>query len=99
MYSTKNFSADMNCFQLWEIVSSNPDKPWSWYKLSKNPNITWEIVSSNPDKPWNWYGLSQNPNITWEIVSSNPDKPWNWEKGFLRIQFYTKHTLFRLDKK
>jgi len=68
----------MNPNITWEIVYSNPDKPWNWYYLSSHPNISWEIVCSNPDKPWDWYELSKNPIITWEIVCSNPDKPWNW---------------------
>jgi hypothetical protein len=41
-------------------VEANPDKPWDWYALSINPNITMEIVEANPDKPWDWIGLSQN---------------------------------------
>jgi len=61
-----------------DLLQLYPDKPWNWYGLSSNPNISWEIVCSNPDKPWDWYELSMNPNITLEIVCSNPDKPWNW---------------------
>ena len=61
-----------------DFVKNNPDKPWNWYALSGNPNITWDIVRDNPDKPWNWYALSGNPNITWDIVRDNPDKPWKW---------------------
>jgi hypothetical protein len=34
-------------------VKNNPDKPWDWDWLSKNPNITFDIVKDNPDKPWN----------------------------------------------
>jgi hypothetical protein len=60
---------------LLELASN---KPWDWYGLSQNPNITWEIVQTNPDIPWKWYRLSRNPNITWEIVKENPDKPWDW---------------------
>ena len=55
-----------------------PDKPWNWYGISQNPNITWDIIVANPDKPWNRDGISQNPNITWDIIAANPDKPWNW---------------------
>jgi hypothetical protein len=55
-----------------------PDKPWNWYWVSRNPNITWEIISANPDKPWNWNEVSRNPNITCDMICANPDKPWNW---------------------
>ena len=37
-----------------EFVEKYPDKPWDWYGLSCNPNITMEIVEKYPDKPWNW---------------------------------------------
>jgi hypothetical protein len=39
---------------------ANPDKPWDWTWLSRNPNITTEIVTANPDKPWKWNELSCN---------------------------------------
>jgi hypothetical protein len=42
-------------------VQQHPDKPWNWYELSCNPNITREIVQNHLDKPWDWGGLSQNP--------------------------------------
>ncbi len=58
--------------------NENPDKPWDYYWLSQNPNITWEIVRDNPDKDWDYTMLSQNPNITWEIVQNNTDKPWDY---------------------
>jgi hypothetical protein len=59
---------------------SNPDKPWYWYCIGCNPNITTEDLLSNPDKPWNWYWVSRNPNITMEFILSNPDKPWAWDR-------------------
>ena len=68
----------MNQNITWKIVQDNPDKPWIWLGLSRNPNITWEIVQENPDKPWCLFWLSLNPNITWKIVQENPNKPWNY---------------------
>lgn len=52
------------------IIKDNSDKPWDWYHLSQNPNITWDIVEANLDKPWDLIGLSlsQNPNITCDII-------------------------------
>ena len=61
-----------------QFILDNPDIPWDWDILSRNPNITWDIVQQNPDKKWNWWELSKNPNITWDIVQQNPDKKWNW---------------------
>ena len=39
---------------------ANSDKPWNWYGLSMNPNISWRIEAMNPDKPWIWAELSFN---------------------------------------
>ena len=61
-----------------KLLELYPEKPWNWYRLSSNSNITWDIVEQNLDKPWNWDRLSRNPNITWDIVKQNPDKPWDW---------------------
>lgn len=59
-------------------TESNLDKPWNWFWISCNPNITWEFIEANSDKPWVWDEISRNPNITWDIIESNPDKPWDW---------------------
>ena len=62
------------------LFINNLDKPWNWYYISKNTNITWNIIKNNLDKPWDWYYISGNENITWEIIQNNPDKPWDWYK-------------------
>ena len=49
-------------------------KPWNYYELSQNPNITWEIICNNPDRPWDYALLLQNPDITWEMIQSDPTK-------------------------
>ena len=46
--------------KFWKFIEDNPDKPWNWVGLSRNPNITIDIVLAHPDKPWNWNDLSQN---------------------------------------
>ena len=61
-----------------QFILDNPDKPWDWSKLSRNPNITWDIVQKVPNKQWIWCVLCQHPNITWDIVQQNPDIPWDW---------------------
>ena len=43
-----------------QFIKDNPDKPWSFYCLSQNSNITWDIVKDNPDVPWSFYSLSVN---------------------------------------
>jgi hypothetical protein len=43
-----------------ENILSNLDKPWNWWAISHNPNITMEFILSTPDKPWNWEAISYN---------------------------------------
>ena len=52
----------------WSFIKDNPDKPWYWKGVTRNPNITWDIIKDNPDKPWNWWFISCNPNINWDII-------------------------------
>ena len=44
-----------------DLVNMYPNKPWSYYGLSENPNITIDIINNNIDKPWNYIYLSINP--------------------------------------
>ena len=37
------------------LIEKYPDKPWDWYYISWNPNITMDFIEKYPDKPWNWY--------------------------------------------
>ena len=39
---------------LWYLIQKYPEKPWNWFWISHNPNITWEHILINPEKPWNW---------------------------------------------
>jgi hypothetical protein len=60
----------MYSYYYFNFIKNNPDKPWNWRLLSRNPNITFDIVLKNPDKPWDWRWLSQNPNIKLSILYS-----------------------------
>ncbi len=42
-------------------IKNNPYKLWSWFAISRNPNITMDDIRNNPDKPWDWSGLIYNP--------------------------------------
>ena len=46
-----------------EIIENNINKPWDWYGLSYNPNLTMEFIDKFNDKPWNWEEISDNPNL------------------------------------
>ena len=41
-------------------INDNPNKPWSWFNISMNPNITMKFINDNLDKPWDWYWISDN---------------------------------------
>lgn len=80
----------------WDIVLNNPEFPWSYDSLSKNPNITYEIVEediSTPNRIFeNEYGMqdtfdklslyffSENPNLIWENIEERYMHYFNWEK-------------------
>ena len=87
-----------------EFIEKHPEKPWEWYWISKNPNITMdiiitmEIIEKHPEKPWNWRGISMNQNITMGIIEKHPEKPWDWDNisrnPNITMEFIEKH----LDK-
>jgi len=62
-----------------QFILRNPDKPWDWYCITNNENVTLELIDKYPDKPWDWEYLSSNPNLTMEFVEKYQDKPWDWE--------------------
>ena len=62
---------------LLQLLEAFPDKPWNWWELSENQNITLDYALSNPDKPWDWGRLSFNPNNTIDDVMSHLDKHWD----------------------
>jgi hypothetical protein len=51
-----------------EFIDKHPDKPWDWYFISSNPNITMKDIEKSPDKPWSWDYISNNPNITTKFI-------------------------------
>ena len=61
-----------------KLLTTYPEKPWSLYSLSMNPNITPEFVLAHPEKPWYWDCLSENPSITPEFILSHPEIDWDW---------------------
>ena len=54
-----------------QFILDNPNKPWNWDEMSRNPNITPDIIQQNLDKDWNWRYLSMNENITWDIIEAS----------------------------
>ena len=43
------------------LLLKYPKKPWDWFGISQNPNLTMEFVENNLEKYlWNWCGISYN---------------------------------------
>jgi len=59
-------------------VTANPNKPWSYRQLSRNPNLTIEFVVANPGRSWDWHRISYHNNITLDDVRSHPQLPWSY---------------------
>jgi len=57
-----------------EIILSNPEFPWTYTMLSRNPNITEDFVEKTIDEDWNWHSLSRHPNISWEFLMKHSDR-------------------------
>jgi len=96
---TQQFSVTVKkqwTLKFWDFIQENPDFPWVWECISKNPNITMDIIRENPDKPWHWESISWNPNITIDIIKENPDKPWHWE--WISINEFQKEKELFIEK-
>ena len=78
-----------------DIVEKFPNKPWRWFWISSNPNITMDIIEKYPDKPWDWAFISSNPNLTMEFIEKYPDKPWNWNTiSHNQLFYHINYTLW-----
>jgi len=69
----------------WADILSNPQFPWFFHGITRNPNITIEIIGSVPDAPWSWMEIScmvtRTPGIrdkVWKLVLKHPEKSWDW---------------------
>jgi hypothetical protein len=60
-----------------KYVENYPEKPWNWFAISCNPNLTMEYLEKHPEKPWDWYRIAHITNLTMEFVEKHPDEDWN----------------------
>jgi hypothetical protein len=92
-----------------DFFERHPDKPWDWYGISRNSNLTMDTVELLPDKAWDCDGISRNPNLTMDCIERHPNKPWNWsfisanvfakEKEAFILQCYKEHiAAFRIQQ-
>lgn len=56
---------------LTKLLEAFPEKNWSWYQLSLNPNITLDYVLSHPEMKWDLTALPMNPNVTYNDIVKN----------------------------
>ena len=51
-------------------MEKHPEKPWDWWGISCNPNITMEYIDKHPEKSWNYYNVSRGlyVNVYNEII-------------------------------
>ena len=35
-----------------EIIEKHPEKPWNWYWISRNRNLTMDFIEKYPEKPY-----------------------------------------------
>lgn len=61
-----------------ELILRYPEKPWNWYHLSRNANISVEFIFKHSRYPWEWNAVSANPNLKIKYVLANRDKIWDW---------------------
>ena len=75
-----------------EDIENNLDLAWSFYYISRNPNLSEALGTSirpelaviiNFVKKYidklDWYYVSLNKNMTLDIIESNPDLLWDYE--------------------
>ena len=79
---------------LQQLILKFPDKPWNWWELSRNPNITMKFVLDNINKPWNWQWLSQNKFLLDPILMKLKEK----QKQKIKNIFKNRSTLIRNTK-
>ncbi len=68
----------MTAYQFLDLILDDPHKPWDWFAVSSNPNITWDIVCELNNLPWSETGISMNPSIGIEIIKNNPQYDWDF---------------------
>ncbi len=62
-----------------EYVIVNPNLPWNWYEISKNPSLTINHVALLPQCPWVFRIISHNKTLTVKFIKSHIDQDWDWE--------------------
>lgn len=75
-------------------ITNNPDLPWNYRMISKNPNMNIKFLLNNFEN-LDIDSISSNPGITMLDIESNPDLPWNFEyissNPNLTLEFFNKY--------
>lgn len=62
-----------------DFIEKHLYKPWCWYTLSSNPQITPKFIEKHIDINWDWNQVSFNDNITRQFVEKYYYKDWNFD--------------------
>ena len=82
---------ELCCISTWisryaklDDVDNNPDFPWDYTTLSRNPLININFVLKHKDEEWDWVSLTANKGIKYKYIINNPTLPWDsdytWSK-------------------
>jgi len=71
-----------------DIIENNPDKPWNWEGISKNPNITLDIIQNNINKSWDLCEINYNRSFVNNLLDINDElaKHFNENRAAKLIQ-------------
>jgi len=82
------------------FLEKNESKPWDWYGVSRNPNITMEFIDAHPEKDWDWRGISfhkfgwANTRSYWNIRRSKTID----QTSLIKEEFLARiHDLMKID--
>ena len=80
-----------------QFIEENPNFPWEWEAVSRNPNLTPAFIEKHVDT-LNCEWLSVNPGVTMDFVETHQGEHyrWDWDKLSLNpnitFEFIQKHS-------
>ncbi len=63
----------------WNLVKNNPNKPWDWFYVTQNSQISWDIIEANLMHPLDPFIDRNDPEI-WNIIQKNTKYQLNWKQ-------------------
>lgn len=60
-----------------QTVLDNPDLPWDYKVVSRNPKVDIDIVNDNPQIEWSYFWLTLHMDLG--VIYANPDCKWSYD--------------------